>query len=269
MALNPYTGQPIIREVVVGGQRQEELGRFLHNEVMIRRTKEEALPDLPGLRRTKIMLDGLKTIKKDARVSETLRDRIERDEGLAGLGAEDLGALKMNFKETGLAKAKGAAEYVCEFLSETTNFKEKVVIFGHHTAVLEVVEKKVAALFESENKKKGRTGPALDVACHYGPHCNGGAIDRKVSDFQRDDVAGRSFVSARSCGVGVFLVLRDRVVLVVVWWCSCHSRVEEVLVVVVKVSSSSEGFPVLCPRSRRCFSGRSSSVPVVFSHQHS
>ncbi len=124
-------------------QKPELLGEHLKREgLMLRRTKQEVLPQLPEKRRLvqEIDADDALYVHLMAPVWEKLY-RWRRDRELtpsARALLEDQISQEAR-QATGLAKAP----YVCQFVKALVNAGEKVLLFAHHHAVMDLYKKEL------------------------------------------------------------------------------------------------------------------------------
>jgi SWI/SNF-related matrix-associated actin-dependent regulator 1 of chromatin subfamily A len=119
--------------------KPELLGEHLRNEgLILRRTKEEVLPQLPPKRRlvhevdfsSSIYESGMKGVKLLlTKLSE------ETNDSQRALLIDQIS--RMDRQATGLAKA----EYVCAYVSTLVQGGEKVLLFAHHHAVMDAYRK--------------------------------------------------------------------------------------------------------------------------------
>ena len=124
-------------------QKPELLGDHLRREgLMLRRTKQEVLPELPEKRRLvqEIDADDALYVQLMAPVWEKLY-RWRQDQGLSASARallEDQISQEAR-QATGLAKAP----YVCQFVKALVNNGEKVLLFAHHHAVMDEYKKEL------------------------------------------------------------------------------------------------------------------------------
>ena len=124
-------------------QKPELLGEHLRREgLMLRRTKQEVLPELPEKRRLvqEIDADDALYVHLMAPVWEKLY-RWRQDQALtpsARALLEDQISQEAR-QATGLAKAP----YVCQFVKALVNAGEKVLLFAHHHAVMDLYKKEL------------------------------------------------------------------------------------------------------------------------------
>ncbi|MBR5109568.1 MAG: DEAD/DEAH box helicase [Clostridia bacterium] len=123
--------------------KPELLGSHLRREgLMLRRTKQEVLPELPEKRRLvqEIDADDALYVRLMAPVWEKLY-RWRQDQALSASARallEDQISQEAR-QATGLAKAP----YVCQFVKALVNAGEKVLLFAHHHAVMDMYKKEL------------------------------------------------------------------------------------------------------------------------------
>ena len=123
--------------------KPELLGDHLRREgLMLRRTKQEVLPELPEKRRLvqEIDADDALYVRLMAPVWEKLY-RWRQDQALSASARallEDQISQEAR-QATGLAKAP----YVCQFVKALANAGEKVLLFAHHHAVMDLYKKEL------------------------------------------------------------------------------------------------------------------------------
>ncbi len=124
-------------------QKPEMLGEHLRREgLMLRRTKQEVLPELPEKRRLvqEIDADDALYVQLMAPVWEKLY-RWRQDQALSASARallEDQISQEAR-QATGLAKAP----YVCQFVKALVSAGEKVLLFAHHHAVMDIYKKEL------------------------------------------------------------------------------------------------------------------------------
>ena len=123
--------------------RPELLGDHLRREgLMLRRTKQEVLPELPEKRRLvqEIDADDALYVRLMAPVWEKLY-RWRQDQALSASARallEDQISQEAR-QATGLAKAP----YVCQFVKALVNAGERALLFAHHHAVMDIYKKEL------------------------------------------------------------------------------------------------------------------------------
>ena len=122
--------------------KPEQLGDYLRREgLILRRTKEEVLPQLPPKRRLVQEIDfSLSIYKKFMSGTKNLLLRLTGEE----LSNSDRALLieqisQQDRQATGLAKA----QYVCAYVSALLEAGERVLLFAHHHAVMDEYRKQL------------------------------------------------------------------------------------------------------------------------------
>ncbi|MBR6753840.1 MAG: DEAD/DEAH box helicase [Clostridia bacterium] len=124
-------------------QKPQLLGEYLRKEgLMLRRTKEEVLPELPEKRRLVQQIDADDSVYQHlmAPIWEKLY-RWQKDQQLT---ASQRALLEDQISQearqaTGLAKAP----YVCQFVKALLASGEKVLLFAHHHGVMDIYKKEL------------------------------------------------------------------------------------------------------------------------------
>jgi superfamily II DNA or RNA helicase len=119
-------------------QKPELLGDHLRREgLMLRRTKQEVLPELPEKRRLVQEIDADDALY--ARLMAPVWEKLYRWRQDQALSPSARALLEDQISQearqaTGLAKAP----YVCQFVKALVNAGEKVLLFAHHHAVMDI-----------------------------------------------------------------------------------------------------------------------------------
>lgn len=123
--------------------KPELLGEYLRKEgLMLRRTKQEVLPELPEKRRLVQEIDA-----NDALYQQLMCptwEKIHRWQQDRSLSASQRALLEDQISQeerqaTGLAKA----QYVCQFVRALLSAGERVLLFAHHHAVMDCYQKEL------------------------------------------------------------------------------------------------------------------------------
>lgn len=142
--------------VYKGGRNLEELQLKLRETVMVRRSKEEVLKELPAKRRQiiKLSTEGISCIKEDKaklgvylKQKKKLEEKIERlspDEKAYAKAVSELnkfeftsmGELAGIRHQTALAKLPQVIEHCKDMLEET----DKIIVFAHHVDVIKKLQ---------------------------------------------------------------------------------------------------------------------------------
>ncbi len=119
-------------------QKPQELGEYLRSEgLMLRRTKEEVLPELPEKRRLVQEIDADDSMYQ--RLMAPIWEKLYRWQKDEALSPSQRALLEDQISQearqaTGIAKA----DYVCQFVRALLNNGEKVLLFAHHHAVMDI-----------------------------------------------------------------------------------------------------------------------------------
>ncbi|WP_263310054.1 DEAD/DEAH box helicase [Brachybacterium atlanticum] len=160
--MNRYTrtyeipvGCQTIEKIVPNKKLLPELGRILPEQVWVRRTKDQVLPDLPEKQYSTMIVDvpttEYRTATRDvqAKITAYLRER-SRELGEAPSEAEvrawcsdQMGCVSLLRRAAGLAKIPAAAEYIADWVDstthhdgETTVFERPLIVWGIHQTVM-------------------------------------------------------------------------------------------------------------------------------------
>ena len=206
-----------------GAANLEELQKILRATVMIRRSKEEVLPQLPGKIRQVVELEvdssvkqavaaGVKEFKAIEERVESLSSVVEK---LKKGGKEDTyKQAVLSLKEANLEKFSALARqrvesarlklpYVLQYLEELLeDSEEKYIVFGHHKEMLgalyekfEKVSVKIDGSVTSEQKRQDA-----------------------VDNFQNDPSVRFFFGQFTAAGVGITLTASSNVIFVEMDW---------------------------------------------------
>uniref|UniRef100_A0A7S3JVH1 DNA helicase n=1 Tax=Aureoumbra lagunensis TaxID=44058 RepID=A0A7S3JVH1_9STRA len=149
----------------------DELNAILRALCMLRRLKKNVLTQLPKLVRKVIRLEINSTTQEDQ--------------------------TKTNFMASGLAKVDSACKWIIQFLEETSQLETKLVVFGHHIAVLNSI---CAALEASRNKNwQGLTPGRIDGSVNAEMRAS------LTRHFRNEGQARVLVVSVTAGGVGIDL----------------------------------------------------------------
>ena len=122
------------------------LGEHLRREgLMLRRTKQEVLPELPEKRRLVQEIDADDKIYQQLMKGALEKLHIYRTDGTLTASARALLEDQISQSErqaTGVAKAP----YVCQFVRALCEAGEKVLLFAHHHQVMDIYKKELHAL---------------------------------------------------------------------------------------------------------------------------
>eukprot|EP00929_Paragymnodinium_shiwhaense_P031338 TRINITY_DN17576_c0_g1_i1.p1 TRINITY_DN17576_c0_g1~~TRINITY_DN17576_c0_g1_i1.p1 ORF type:complete len:925 (-),score=271.70 TRINITY_DN17576_c0_g1_i1:183-2957(-) len=178
-----------------GASNLQELHEKL-KPIMVRRLKAEVLTQLPAKRRQRIPLELSQ---------EALKLCAEKREELYKLAAEEdsferKAVMMAMYRETGLAKRVAACEYVEDLL----NGGCKIIVFGHHLAVLDALQETVKKLNMKHIRIDGSTSSE--------------ERRRQVDVFQADKATRVAILGMQAAGVGITLTAASTVVFVELHW---------------------------------------------------
>jgi SWI/SNF-related matrix-associated actin-dependent regulator 1 of chromatin subfamily A len=129
------------------GATNVELLNFLLKSIMIRREKKEVLKDLPPKRREFKYIGIPNKIVRMHEVAEIELSNAVKDYRIRGLSTEErsekrmLAITALNYLRQVVGMVK--AEQTLEIVRPTLETGNKIVIFGHHKAVLDKLEKDI------------------------------------------------------------------------------------------------------------------------------
>ena len=191
-----------------GASRVSELRQLIH-PLMIRRRKEEVLTELPEKSRQNIYIDMPGSYFQDYRAAEldlvqSLKSLSEDDGAEVSQEYENprmwlLAKLNLLRHIVGLAKAEAAEEFIANFVDAG----EKLVVFGHHHDVMDLMNNYLTKKIIGHVKVDGRT-PTQDRQA---------LIDR----FQEDEDC-MVFLASTAMGMGVTLTAASNALFVERQW---------------------------------------------------
>ncbi|MDD3410477.1 MAG: DEAD/DEAH box helicase [Eubacteriales bacterium] len=126
-------------------QKPELLGEHLREEgVMLRRTKQDVLADLPPKRRLVMAIDSDDAVYR--RLMSPIADKLRLLKHGAELSASQRSLMEMEIEQgerqaTGLSKAP----YVTQFVRALLEGGERVLLFAHHHQVMDVYRQELAS----------------------------------------------------------------------------------------------------------------------------
>jgi len=198
-----------------GATNIKELHYILLNSIMIRRLKKDVLTELPPKRRQKI------EVKLDNQYVKKIQDAISKSKGTGQMSSmvdslmdtffqsDSLEEEVSKFEEekrkespevlqcylyTGLAKIPGIKEY----LNDLAQNDIKLLIFAHHTEVLDAIEEQVNKM----HLKYIRIDGKVDHNKRY----------ERVKSFQEDESVKIGILSLTAAGVGYTLTAASTVI---------------------------------------------------------
>jgi len=190
------------------GATNTELLNFLLKSIMIRREKKEVLKDLPPKRREFKYIGIPNKIIRMHEAAEMDLSNAVRDYRIRGLSSEErsekrmLAITALNYLRQVVGMAK--AEQTLEIVRPTLEAGEKIVIFGHHKAVLDKLEEDVT--------KAGFKNVRIDG------QVTGNKRQKLIDEFQSDPDCKVMIASILAMGMGVNLVAASSVFIVERQW---------------------------------------------------
>ncbi len=124
-------------------QKPQMLGEYLRSEgLMLRRTKDEVLPELPEKRRLVQEIDADDSMYQ--KLMAPIWEKLYRWQKDAELTPSQRALLEDQISQearqaTGIAKA----DYVCQFVRALLNAGERVLLFAHHHQVMDIYKKEL------------------------------------------------------------------------------------------------------------------------------
>ncbi|CAK9020337.1 unnamed protein product [Durusdinium trenchii] len=179
-----------VTKKLIGARNIEEL-HGIFASYMVRKKKEEVLPDLAKIRKRK----------------ENLRDKIDTKYvknimGILKRKAVFHHQVAKIFSQTAKAKAAPATDFVERLLMKETD--AKLVVFGHHYVLFDQMEKMLKRLQKKYIRLDGRVAKPLRQ----------GLIDK----FQEDEEVEVAIVAMKACGQGISLTAARTVVFAELLW---------------------------------------------------
>jgi SWI/SNF-related matrix-associated actin-dependent regulator 1 of chromatin subfamily A len=185
---------------IVGGKNMGELRERLE-PFILRRRKADVLPDLPALRLETLYLDGVLSRELSV-LSGELAGQIEA--ALAADGIEGLAKLAPHVAKlrrlTGTLKVAG----VIETVENEVQHDGKIVLFAHHTGVIEALE-------------TGLRDAGFGVVVVDGA-CPAGARQSRVDQFQGDPTVQVFIGQLTAAGTGLTLTAASEAIIVESSW---------------------------------------------------
>lgn len=183
-----------------GASHIDELNASLRKHIMVRRTKEEVLPELPDKIRQVIELDiWVPESDRMKAFGDSYSSMDNADKALDSTKRIAFTELSEEFLETSMAKVPYVSEFVLQLLQE----EEKVVVFAHHRIVIDMLESSFAV-----NR--------IRVSKVYGGMSDE-QKNRAVEDFQNGD--NRVFIGQiQAAGTGLTLTASSTVVFAELDW---------------------------------------------------
>lgn len=183
-----------------GASNQKELAEALRRDIMVRRRKADVLTQLPAkIRQVIDMAIDLDEPKPLCEAWERYYDGLDA-------AADNISELKqIAFEELSAARldiARAKLPYVIDYVKNTLEEEEKVVIFAHHREIADALQEAFAAEYGAVKLQGGMTDKAKDKA---------------VRAFQDGD--SRVFVGQiQAAGTGITLTAAKTVVFAELDW---------------------------------------------------
>ncbi|WP_394217047.1 DEAD/DEAH box helicase [Brachybacterium vulturis] len=151
-------GRQTIEKVVPYKPLLPELGRILPEQVWVRRTKDQVLPDLPEKQYSTMVVDvptsEYRTAARDVQVkiSAYLRERTRElgeapsEKEVRAWCSDQMGCVSMLRRAAGLAKIPAAAEYIADWVDSTSHdggevvFDRPLIVWGIHQVVMDTLD---------------------------------------------------------------------------------------------------------------------------------
>lgn len=184
-----------------GSANLKELHAILNESMMVRRTKDEVLNELPVKRRHMVLLDIPSDQKKIIKeISSKLRDKKRVTDDIKKDSYYKHSIIFELFRNTGRAKMPNVMAYLHDKLNEN----HKILIFAHHQDIIEGIE---VSLLEKQ------------VECiRIDGRTPGYARQDLIDYFQTRETCRVAILSITAAGVGVTLTKADTVIFAELFW---------------------------------------------------
>lgn len=151
-------GRQTIEKIVPYKKLLPELGRILPEQVWVRRTKDQVLPDLPEKQYSTMIVDvpttEYRTATRDvqAKITAYLRERTRElgeapsEREVRAWCSDQMGCVSMLRRAAGLAKIPAAAEYIADWVESTSSdddevvFERPLIVWGIHQIVMDTLD---------------------------------------------------------------------------------------------------------------------------------
>lgn len=187
---------------------------FLLKSIMIRREKKEVLKDLPPKRREFKFIGIPNKIIRMHEVAETELSKAVKDYSVRGLSTEErserrmLAITALNYLRQVVGMVK--AEQTLEIVRPTLETGNKVVIFGHHKAVLDKLEEDIT--------EAGYTNVRIDG------QVTGNKRQNLIDEFQNNPDCKVMIASILAVGMGVDFTSASNVFIVERQWTPAYEE---------------------------------------------
>lgn len=152
-------GNQTIQKVVPYKRLLPELGGILPEQVWVRRTKDQVLPELPEKRYSTMIVDVPTTEYRTAtreverKISAYLRERTQElgeapsEKEVRAWCSDQMGCVSMLRRAAGLAKIPAAAEHISDWVASTSReddggavFDRPLIVWGIHQVVMDALD---------------------------------------------------------------------------------------------------------------------------------
>ncbi|KAM6945678.1 DNA annealing helicase and endonuclease ZRANB3 [Aplochiton taeniatus] len=197
-----------------GASNLAELHRRL-GDIMIRRLKEQVLPQLPPKIRQRIPFDPPKDAAKEAYASFEEWERLMRSRGSGVVAADNpftevMGLVTRMYKQTAIAKAGAVKDYI-KMLLETE--KIKFLVFAHHLTMLQACTEAAIEAKASYIRIDGSVPSSERV--------------QLVHQFQNQPETRVAILSIQAAGQGLTFTAASHVVFAELYWNPGHVKQAE------------------------------------------
>uniref|UniRef100_A0A7R9V4K7 Uncharacterized protein n=1 Tax=Chlamydomonas euryale TaxID=1486919 RepID=A0A7R9V4K7_9CHLO len=189
-----------------GAHHLDELNQRLRSTIMLRRTKAEVAQQLPDKVRTRLLIrpdPATARALADARAKLAAIDT-RREAGELVDDRESDVAVSAYYRATGPAKVLDGWEVVSSLLSRSDGSQQKVLVFCHHSNVLDALQAKAQAAGVGHVRIDGSMDDNRRT--------------KAIEDFQRDGVVRVALLSIGAAGVGITLTAARTAVFVELSW---------------------------------------------------
>jgi len=185
-----------------GATYLNELSTILKHTVMIRRLKKDVLNDLPAKTRELLYLSGdkIKTQMSELKKSREAYTVAEKSNNPDVMKS----ALMTFYSETGMCKSDTIADYIIEKYFYKGSPPVKLLLFAHHSTVLDVFCMRFALEKVNHIRIDGHTkGPVREANC---------------KKFQEDPNCQVAVLSITAAGTGITLTAANKVIFAELYW---------------------------------------------------